>query len=521
MQLLGMFIAIYLYTRLAIINANSAFRIKRSSANIELHINRYEMNALSKLRLFPRSLRQLVVMAFWLVLLPLLVLAYQAYQSLEQLSNQAAEINKTTLLDARRSEAMSSLALEMERSYRQYCVLQDKALQTQYQKQFADYEQMLERQKTILPETPELLGLSAGLQKLTAISCETNEPTESTTKVLEQFSAQNTAVVQQTREVIFSRGEQLQKAIASKGQLFGWQTLLLFLLSALLVTLFTRMIIGPVKIIERMINRLGTGLTLENDTDRFKGPRELRIIAQRIIWLSERLAWLESQRHEFLRHISHELKTPLASMREGTELLADEVAGPLTSSQKEVVEILDQSSKHLQQLIEQLLDYNRKLVDEPPVAQQVDLKKLIKDIVNAHNLPARAKNITTEVRLKVESCLAEPTLLGRVIDNIYSNAVHYGGESGNIWISSRRTGNKLLIEVANTGTPIPESEQNMIFEPFYQGSLQRKGAVKGSGLGLSIAQDCIKQMGGELSLVPHKSADVCFRIELPLTAENE
>lgn len=164
-----------------------------------------------------------------------------------------------------------------------------------------------------------------------------------------------------------------------------------FLLSALLVTLFTRMIIGPVKIIERMINRLGTGLTLENDTDRFKGPRELRIIAQRIIWLSERLAWLESQRHEFLRHISHELKTPLASMREGTELLADEVAGPLTSSQKEVVEILDQSSKHLQQLIEQLLDYNRKLVDEPPVAQQVDLKKLIKDIVNAHNLPARAK----------------------------------------------------------------------------------------------------------------------------------
>ncbi len=195
--------------------------------------------------------------------------------------------------------------------------------------------------------------------------------------------------------------------------------------------------------------------------------------------------------------------------------------GPLTVSQREVVEILDHSSKHLQQLIEQLLDYNRKLVDNPPEAQLVDLQKLIDDIVNAHNLPARAKNIKTDVRLKVESCLAEPTLLGRVIDNIYSNAVHYGSESGNIWVSSRRIDNKLLIEVANTGTPIPDSEKSMIFEPFYQGSLQRKGAVKGSGLGLSIAQDCIKQMGGELSLVPHKSADVCFRIELPLTAENE
>ncbi|HBO24952.1 MAG TPA: two-component sensor histidine kinase [Providencia sp.] len=479
------------------------------------------MNVLSKWRLFPRSLRQLVMMAFWLVLLPLLVLAYQAYQSLEQLSNQAANINKTTLLDARRSEVMSSLALEMERSYRQYCVLQDAALKNQYQKQFADYTQMFERQKTILPRTSDTSTLTKNLELLAQVNCENNEPTKQVTVALEQFSTANAYLVQETREVIFSRGEQLQKAIANKGQLFGWQSLILFLLSALLVTLFTRMIIGPVKAIERMINRLGTGGSLANNLERFKGPRELRTIAQRIIWLSERLEWLESQRHEFLRHISHELKTPLASMREGTELLADEVAGPLTSSQREVVEILDHSSKHLQQLIEQLLDYNRKLADEPPEAQHIDLKKLIEDIVNAHNLPARAKNIKTDIRLKVEHCFAEPTLLGRVIDNIYSNAVHYGGESGNIWISSRRTDNKLLIEVANTGTPIPESEQNMIFEPFYQGSLQRKGAVKGSGLGLSIAHDCIKQMGGELSLVPNKLADVCFRIELPLTVENE
>lgn len=340
-------------------------------------------------------------------------------------------------------------------------------------------------------------------------------------QALEQFSLANTHLAEVTRHVIFSRGEHLQTAIANKGQLFGWQSLILFLLSVLLVALFTRMIIGPVKGIERMINRLGTGRTLTNNLDRFKGPRELRSLAQRIIWLSERLAWLESQRHEFLRHISHELKTPLASMREGTELLADEVVGPLNGEQKEVVEILDNSSKHLQQLIEQLLDYNRKLADSPPEAQWIDLKKLIDDIVSAHNLPARAKNMVTEVKLKADHCLAEPTLLTRVIDNLYSNAVHYGSGSGNIWITSRQYGNKIQIEVANTGTPIPESEQSMIFEPFYQGSLVRKGAVKGSGLGLSIAKDCIRQMGGELTLISSKSADVCFRIELPLTAENE
>ncbi|MFP1591849.1 histidine kinase dimerization/phospho-acceptor domain-containing protein [Escherichia coli] len=69
------------------------------------------------------------------------------------------------------------------------------------------------------------------------------------------------------------------------------------------------------------------------------------------------------QRHQFLRHLSHELKTPLASMREGTELLADQVVGPLTPEQKEVVSILDSSSRNLQKLIKVLSYYNRKQAD--------------------------------------------------------------------------------------------------------------------------------------------------------------
>jgi len=109
-------------------------------------------------------------------------------------------------------------------------------------------------------------------------------------------------------------------------------------------------------------------------------------------------------------------------------------------------------------------------------------------------------------------------LLMSVLDNLYSNAVHYGAESGTIYIRSYAYGSTLRIEVANTGTPIPEAEQDMIFEPFFQGSHQRKGAVKGSGLGLSIARDCIRRMRGELHLVTESQSDVCFRIELPLSA---
>ncbi len=146
------------------------------------------------------------------------------------------------------------------------------------------------------------------------------------------------------------------------------------------------------------------------------------------------------------------------------------------------------------------------------------LNDIVHDVVNAHALTARTKLMHVDIDLKATDCQAEPMLLMSVIDNLYSNAVNYGNESGNIWLRSRQQDDRIVIEVANSGTPIPENEQEMIFEPFFQGSHQRKGPVKGSGLGLSIAKDCLRRMHGSLQLVACDDADVCFRIELNTTA---
>lgn len=473
-----------------------------------------ETLSLKRISLFPRSLRQLVTLSFVLILLPLLVLAWQAWQSLNALSAQAAHINRTTLVDARRSEAMMNASLEMERSYRQYCVLDDPTLAKVYQNQRKRYSEMLDAHAGVLPDEKIWQALSQQLNDLAQLRCKNSSPDVQSGASLEAFAAANSEMVQATRTVVYSRGQQLQQEIAERGQFFGWQALVLFLLSLALVLLFTRMIIGPVKGIEKMINRLGEGKSLDNAA-LFTGPRELRSVGERIIWLSERLAWLESQRHQFLRHLSHELKTPLASMREGTELLADRVAGPLTAEQQEIVEILDNSSRNLQKLIEQLLDYNRKQADGLVPREIVDLAELVDNVVAAHSLPARAKMMHTAIQLAERTCLAEPALLISVMDNLYSNAVHYGAESGNIRIHSYRHGEQVRIDVINSGEPIPQAEKNMIFEPFYQGSHQRKGAVKGSGLGLSIARDCVRQMQGELSLEESESGLICFRITLP------
>ena len=469
---------------------------------------------MKRLSLSPRSLRQLVTLSFLLILLPLLVLAWQAWQSLNMLSAQAEQTNRTTLIDARRSEAMANIALDMERSYRQYCVLDDPTLAKVYQNQRKRYGDMLEAHAGVLPDVTLYQQLRQNLNDLTLLQCTNSGPQKSAAERLAAFSSANSELVQATRTVVFSRGQQLQQAIAERGQFFGWQALVLFLVSLAMVLLFTRMIIGPVKGIESMINRLGEGQSLDGEV-MFRGPRELRSVGQRIVWLSERLSWLESQRHQFLRHLSHELKTPLASMREGTELLADQIVGPLNAEQKEVVAILDSSSRNLQTLIEQLLDYNRKLSETAIHMEPVTLAPLVEMVVSAHSLPARAKMMRTQVDLQAPSCLAEPTLLMNALDNLYSNAVHYGTESGNIYLHSRREGTKVIIDIINTGTPIPDAEKLMIFEPFYQGSHQRKGAVKGSGLGLSLARDSVRKMHGELYLSDAQDGNVCFRIELP------
>ncbi|MDU1923646.1 MAG: two component system sensor histidine kinase QseE/GlrK, partial [Enterobacter sp.] len=141
---------------------------------------------------FPRSLRQLVMMAFLLILLPLLVLAWQAWQSLNALSAQAALTNRTTLIDARRSEAMTNAALEMERSYRQYCVLDDRTLERVYQNQRKRYSEMLDAHAGVLPDDKLYQALRQDLNDLAQLQCKNSGPDAAAAARLEAFANANT-----------------------------------------------------------------------------------------------------------------------------------------------------------------------------------------------------------------------------------------------------------------------------------------------------------------------------------------
>ena len=130
-----------------------------------------------------------------------------------------------------------------------------------------------------------------------------------------------------------------------------------------LAILFATLIARPIRQLDLAIRQMGSA----DFTHAIKvtGPQDLRYVGQRLEWLRGRLSELEEQQTRFLRHVSHELKTPLTAVREGAELLRDDVGGKLTPEQRDIVRIVRDNTLSLQKLIEDLLAYQQTRAMEP------------------------------------------------------------------------------------------------------------------------------------------------------------
>jgi two-component system sensor histidine kinase GlrK len=276
----------------------------------------------------------------------------------------------------------------------------------------------------------------------------------------------------------------------------------------------TRIIARPINEINAAIRQLGSA-----DFERpikVRGPEDLQILGERLDWLRRRLTELEAQKNRFLRHLSHDLKTPLAALREGTELLHDQVAGPLAPPQRQVVAIMRDNSVKLQRLIEELLDYQRALhaasgLDARPQA----LESLLRQSVHAHQLAAQAKVQKIELDVEPVTVWADASKLRSIIDNLVGNAVKFTPANGVISVSARSSGEHATIDVADSGPGVPLEEREEIFEAFFRGRAGAHGRAEGTGLGLAIAREFTEAHGGRIEVVAG-SRGGHFRVTLPL-----
>jgi two-component system sensor histidine kinase GlrK len=453
-------------------------------------------------------------MAFMVVMLPIAVLMFQAGQALSELSELADVSARQAVDQTRRARTLTNLAVEMERSARQYAVLENPDLMKIYADKASAFRELLDEQARLLgegdPRVSELKGSLSQLERMPEMSV---AQVSSHLEDFGPFSIQASGLLNSTRELVDARIEGIRaRASQVKTQLW-WQTAALVSISLLLMLFFTWLIIRPIRQLERRINGLGSGTDREGPL--IKGPAELVQLGERLDWLAARLDELEEQKQQFLRHMSHELKTPLASIREGTGLLIDEVAGPLSPHQMEILGLLDDSSKELQKLIEQLLDYNLLQHNQGLERSRFDVHEVFKEVLSKHRLALEKKGMRVHLPPASLSWEADRPRTGRILDNLISNAIAYGEDGGDLWLRARKERRQLVIEVANSGEPIAPKDRDHLFQPFYQGAVKRKGPLKGSGIGLSVAADSARAQFGQLALVEDAKADVCFRLTLP------
>jgi two-component system sensor histidine kinase GlrK len=275
----------------------------------------------------------------------------------------------------------------------------------------------------------------------------------------------------------------------------------------------TRYIARPITELDGAIRQLG-GADFSRPIA-VRGPEDLRYLGRRLDWLRRRLEEFETQKNRFLRHVSHELKTPLTALREGAELLHDEVAGPLAPPQKQVVSIMRDNSVKLQRLIEELLDYQRALhaaasLEVKPVA----LDALVLEAVRAHQLAAQAKGLRLSIEAQAVTLEADRDKLRSIVDNLVSNAVKFTPPGGTITVRARAQAGEAVIEVLDSGPGVPAEERESIFNLFFRGRTKADGGVKGSGLGLAIARELVEAHGGQIAVVAEGSGGY-FRVTLP------
>jgi two-component system, NtrC family, sensor histidine kinase GlrK len=252
------------------------------------------------------------------------------------------------------------------------------------------------------------------------------------------------------------------------------------------------------------------------------GPADLRRLGRRLDGLRVRLGELEDEREQMLRHVSHELKTPLTALREGIALLHDGIVGTLADGQQEVVDILQHQVLTLQRQIEGLLRLNAVAIAARRLhCQPLALPQLLAGVVGARELQIQARRLRVECEAPPLTCVVDGEKLQVVLDNLLSNAIDFSPDGGLIRLHATLDGRTLVIACIDQGPGIAAEDAQRIFAPFVQGSRSPPTPRQGSGVGLSIVRELMSAMGGRVQLVSDKQqSGANLMIALPCDESN-
>jgi len=307
----------------------------------------------------------------------------------------------------------------------------------------------------------------------------------------------------------------LRSASERTQRLIGWLSAMFIPVTTVLIIYFLFLIVRPIRRIDQAIRAIGDGDY--SHSIEIEGPDDIEALGRQLEWLRGKLEESTNEKNKFLRHMSHELKTPLANIREGSELLMDGSVGTLAEEQEEVADILRLNSIKLQRLIENLLTYSAwqsraAILEIAPF----DLKPLIFSVISQYRLAISKSRIRLRLRVASVTILADSQKLRLILDNLLSNAVKFTPENGEIAVIAKVENELLTLVVRDSGPGIAADDRSHIFDAFFQGRRLQGGPVGGTGIGLSIVHECVQAYQGSVELDESTERGASFIVRLPV-----
>jgi signal transduction histidine kinase len=281
---------------------------------------------------------------------------------------------------------------------------------------------------------------------------------------------------------------------------------------------------GNITLLERPV-RIATLVTILRSAIRAR-QRQLDVrdsLAEREKLIeSERAARQEAEeanaaKSQFLATMSHELRTPLNAIAGYAQLLTLELRGPITEAQREDLERIERSQRHLLSLINDVLNFAK--IEAGSVSVQrtrVDVGEIVRGLDEFVKPQLREKKLefTLECPEGEVHAIGDTDKVLQILINIMSNAIKFTREGGRIGLTCRKEGKQVQITVTDNGLGIPADKLDAVFEPFVQVNRGYASPQEGTGLGLSISRDLARRMGGDLTATSEPGVGSAFTLSL-------
>jgi len=469
----------------------------------------------------PRSLSGLLSAALLLIVLPLTAAVVYGGVQLRQLSRASDALVRDSIGLTQHTQVLFQNIAAMERSASLYAVLEDPRLATAFDANEKALESTLDRLEPLAPPIEIARVRAAGRAAATLVhGARGADLAASLVSRFDVLGAEANALSEQTRKAIDARLDDAARRADATRRWLLWAIMALVPASIILAIVFFFYVVRPLRAIDRAIGDLGRGIFSQPIA--IRGPADLAALGRQLEWLRTRLLEIAMERNRFLRHMSHELKTPLANIREGTDLLLDGAVGALDDSQREVATILRDNAVRLQHLIENLLSYSAWQSSASTVElSQFRLELLVGAVVDSQRLALAARNVTLDLQVADVQIIADRPKLKLVLDNLLSNALKFTPRGGTIHLHAYQAGRSTIIDLADTGPGIPREERDKVFQAFYSGQTPQGGPIKGTGIGLSVVREFVQAHGGTIEIVEGQFTGAHLRIRLPIQHRKE